>query len=138
MGKKNKGSKKGGWQDPEQEDFGDNPFAAALGDMSAPEAPEEVIEELERPDQAPPDKEKPPARAHLRMERKGRGGKTVTVVERLGLEPEALERWCSDLKGKLGTGGTVEGEELVFQGDQRGRLAELLAERGVGRVTGGG
>lgn len=50
-----------------------------------------------------------PARAVVRMERKGRGGKEVTVVDKLGLGPAALEAWCRDLKQALGCGGSVDG-----------------------------
>src|SRR5215831_6342950 len=45
---------------------------------------------------------RPPARAVVRMERKGRGGKEVTVVDKLGLPPAQLETWCRDLKQALG------------------------------------
>ena len=76
-----------------------------------------------------------PARAVVRMERKGRGGKEVTVVEHLELGPADLERWLKALKGALGCGGVVEGEALVLQGDQRKRLPEILEARGIKRVT---
>ena len=78
-----------------------------------------------------------PARAVVRMERKGRGGKEVTVVEQLGLRPKELEEWLKALKGALGCGGAVEGEALVLQGDQRKRVPEILAARGVRKVISG-
>jgi translation initiation factor 1 len=68
------------------------------------------------------------------MERKGRGGKEVTVVEKLDLRPKVLEAWLSDLKRALGCGGVVEDDALVFQGDQRTRLPALLSQRGVRKV----
>jgi translation initiation factor 1 len=77
----------------------------------------------------------PPARAVVRMERAGRGGKTVTVVEKLGLPPRQLEAWLSDLTRALGCGGVVEGEALVLQGDSRERAGKWLVERGVKKVT---
>jgi translation initiation factor 1 len=76
-----------------------------------------------------------PARAVVRMERKGRGGKEVTVVEQLGLPAAELDKWLKALKGSLGCGGTVEEGTLVLQGDQRERLPALLEARGVRRVT---
>jgi translation initiation factor 1 len=76
-----------------------------------------------------------PARAVVRMERKGRGGKEVTVVEKLGLGPAALEAWCRDLKQALGCGGSVDGELIVLQGDLRARVAAVLTARGVAKVT---
>lgn len=92
-------------------------------------------------DQLPkgPDAEKPapkgPARAVVRIERKGRGGKEVTIVEKLGLSGTELERWCKDLKQALGSGGVVEGDAIVLQGDLRDRIAPVLEKKGVAKVT---
>ena len=69
------------------------------------------------------------------MERSGRGGKVVTVVEKLGLRPRELEAWLGDLKRSLGCGGVIEGEALVLQGDSRERVGKLLEDRGVRKVT---
>jgi len=76
-----------------------------------------------------------PARAVVRYERKGRGGKEATLVEKLALAPAELESWCRELKRALGCGGTVEGAAIVLAGDQRTRLPALLEARGVRRVT---
>ena len=82
-----------------------------------------------------PAEPKGPARAVVRYERKHRGGKEVTVVEKLDLKPDALTTWCRELKQALGCGGSVEDSSIVLQGDQRSRLPDLLTARGVGRVT---
>jgi translation initiation factor 1 len=103
-----------------------NPFGALrekLGDLPAGPAP------------PPPAAPKGPARAVVRMERKGRGGKEVTAIEQLDLPPRELAAWLQDLKAALGCGGAVEGDALVLQGDQRKRLPELLSARGVRKVT---
>jgi translation initiation factor 1 len=76
-----------------------------------------------------------PARAVVRYERKGRGGKEVTLVEQLGLSPADLETWCRDLKRALGCGGSVEQTAIALAGDQRRRLPSLLETRGVRRTT---
>jgi translation initiation factor 1 len=76
-----------------------------------------------------------PARAVVRLERKGRGGKEVTRIEKLGLDEAELERWCGALKKALGCGGTVEGDALVLHGDLRPRVEALLLARGVRKVT---
>ncbi len=86
------------------------------------------------PPAAPPPP-KGPARAVVRLERKGRGGKEATVIEKLGLAPAELERWCKELKGALGCGGVVDGEAIVLQGDLRPRLEAVLTKRGVKKVT---
>jgi translation initiation factor 1 len=76
-----------------------------------------------------------PARAVVRIERKGRGGKEATLVEKLELPSPALERWLEEAKRALGCGGSVEDGALVLQGDQRERVARWLERRGVRKVT---
>ena len=119
-------------------------FAALAGRLAgAPAAPAPAAQApVARPAPAasppPPAKPQgppPPARAVVRMERAGRRGKTVTVVEKLGLPPRELERWQADLKKALGCGGAVEGAHLVVQGDARDRVAAWLTARGVRQVT---
>jgi translation initiation factor 1 len=103
-----------------------NPFAGLQGKLQdLPQGP------------APKPKEpaKGPARAVVRMERKGRGGKEVTAVEQLGLKPTELANWLKDLKNALGCGGVIEEEAIVLQGDQRKRLPALLTARGVRKIT---
>jgi translation initiation factor 1 len=89
----------------------------------------------EPPPAKPPPPPRVPARAVVRMERKGRGGKEVTVVDKLGLPPAELERWCRELKQALGCGGAVDGDLIVLQGDLRPRIGAVLEARGIGRVT---
>jgi translation initiation factor 1 len=86
---------------------------------------------------AAPAKPKGPARAVVRLERKQRRGKEVTVVEKLALPAPELERWCRELKQALGCGGSVEGDAIVLQGDLRQRLPAVLTAKGVVRVTTG-
>ncbi|HLL81695.1 MAG TPA: translation initiation factor, partial [Longimicrobium sp.] len=76
-----------------------------------------------------------PARATVRMERKGRGGKEVTVVEQLELPQAQLDRWCKELKQSLGCGGALEEQSIVLQGDHRERVKALLLARGVRKVS---
>jgi translation initiation factor 1 len=112
------------------------PFHAALAGLAArmgslPPAPEPAPG-------TPPRKaaeRAPPARAVVRMERAGRGGKIVTVVEKLDLPPRELEGWLGDLKRALGCGGALEGGALVLQGDTRERVGAWLEKRGVRKVT---
>ena len=103
-----------------------NPFATLrdkLGELPQGPAPRE-----------PPPK-RGPARAVVRMERKGRSGKEVTVIEQLELPARELEAWLKELKVALGCGGALEGATLVLQGDLRKRLPALLAARGVRKVS---
>jgi translation initiation factor 1 len=68
-----------------------------------------------------------------RREKKGRGGKTVTLVQGLDAAHAALV--CSALKKALGCGATVEEGEVVLQGDHVDRTAEWLTARGARRVS---
>ena len=113
---------------PPDED--DKPFHNPFGALK------DTLGELPRgPERAPPRPARGPMRAVVRLERKGRGGKEVTVVEQLGLPPRTLEEWLTALKSALGCGGIVEDSALVLQGDQRKRLPKVLEARGVRRVT---
>jgi translation initiation factor 1 len=78
---------------------------------------------------------KGPARAVVRLERKQRRGKEVTVVEKLGLPDAQLTQWCRELKQALGCGGAVENDTIVLQGDLRKRLPDVLTSKGVGKIT---
>lgn len=109
-----------------------NPFAKL--EQLRDRLPSSPVQQSAAPAAAKPTA-KAPARAVVRMERKQRGGKEVTVVEKLGLTPDELARWCRELKQALGCGGTTEGDAILLQGDLRSRLPALLEARGVGRVT---
>lgn len=69
--------------------------------------------------------------AKLRIEKSGRSGKTVTVVD--GLPPQAsyAEELASKLKKACGTGGTSRQGAVELQGDVRERLRELLPTLGI-------
>ncbi len=95
----------------------------------APPAPSTV------PAATPSGGAKPLPRVVIRLQRSGRGGKEVTVVEQLAVGAAEREAWLKALKTALGCGGTVEGDTLVLQGDQRTRLPALLTARGVRKVT---
>lgn len=73
-----------------------------------------------------------PARivAKLRMEKKGRGGKTVTLVYGLPENAEFLKDLSQELKRACGTGGTVVEGGVELQGDLRTRAREVLERRG--------
>ncbi|HTL34195.1 MAG TPA: translation initiation factor [Kofleriaceae bacterium] len=76
-----------------------------------------------------------PKRATVRLEKKHRRGKEVTVIEKLDLKPAELEQWCKELKQALGCGGSVEESVIVLQGDLRKRAHDLLVKKGVAKVT---
>ena len=73
-----------------------------------------------------------PARivAKLRMEKKGRGGKTVTVVDGLPRHAPFLKQLSQELKRACGTGGAVLDDGIELQGDLRERVRECLLKKG--------
>jgi len=68
--------------------------------------------------------------AKLRMEKKGRGGKTVTVVDGLPRNAGFLKDLSQELKRACGTGGAVLEGAVELQGDLRERVRECLLKKG--------
>lgn len=68
--------------------------------------------------------------AKLRVEKKGRGGKAVTVVYDLPLNAMFLKELCQELKRACGTGGAVAANTIELQGDHRERLRGHLLDKG--------
>ena len=72
--------------------------------------------------------------AVLRIEKQGRGGKTVTVIDQLPKQELFLKDLTTELKKKCGAGGTysTEGKEglIEIQGDKREQVRALLAKKG--------
>ncbi len=76
--------------------------------------------------------------AYVKRDRKGRAGKTVTVVYGLQHNPATLKELLGVLKTYCGAGGTVKGDDLEIQGDQRDKVAEKLFELGYKVKLAGG
>jgi len=68
--------------------------------------------------------------AKLRMEKAGRGGKMVTVVDGLPNNPAFLKDLSQELKRVCGTGGAVLEGGVQLQGDLRDRVRAVLTEKG--------
>ncbi len=73
-----------------------------------------------------------PARlaAKLRMEKKGRAGKTVTVVYDLPQNEAFLKDLSQKLKRACGTGGAVVDDTIELQGELRERVRDILQQLG--------
>ena len=71
----------------------------------------------------------------VRRERKGRGGKTATVIEGIKLPPSGLERIAREVRRALGCGASVDGPTIVVQGDMAARLEPWLLARGAKKVV---
>jgi translation initiation factor 1 len=63
-------------------------------------------------------------------ETKGRGGKSVSVIHGLALAPAELEKLCTSLKKRCGTGGTTKDGTIEIQGEHRDTLVGELTKLG--------
>ena len=74
----------------------------------------------------------------VRLERKGRGGKSVTLVEGLPLSGKELETILKQCKTQLGTGGALKKSSIEIQGDHCGAVISILQEKGFKPKRSGG
>ena len=82
-----------------------------------------------------PARAKSAVKAVVRREKKGHGGKCVTIVE--GIPSADLGSLATEFKRSLGTGARIEGDRVVIQGDLVDRVAEFLEGKGSFRVVRG-
>lgn len=66
----------------------------------------------------------------LRIEKKGRGGKSVTVIFEIPNNPPYFKKLLKELKASCGTGGTQKDSQLEIQGDYREKVRDLLTKKG--------
>lgn len=112
--------------------------------------PEEKSKLVYSTDQAVPRKEKHVKKALrasacpaeqkviVRLDRKGRGGKSVTVIEGLQMPENEQETLLKQLKARLGTGGALKNATLEIQGDHRDILMATLEKMGYRPKLSGG
>ena len=77
-----------------------------------------------------------PVRVYI--ERKGRGGKTVSVIKGVMSPAHGKQALVKLLKNKLGTGGAVKEDDVEIQGDHRDKIVDLLKELGYQAKKAGG
>lgn len=82
----------------------------------------------------------PPNQQNLRVQasRKGRGGKTVTVITGFQSNEETLTALLKKLKAQCGAGGTLKESEIEIQGDHAQKLTQILVSLGYkAKISGG-
>ena len=71
--------------------------------------------------------DKESARIIISKEIRGKYKKISTVITGIEANPESIS---SELKTKLGTGGTYKGGQIILQGDHREAVKKLLIKKG--------
>ena len=74
----------------------------------------------------------------LLRDRKGRGGRVVTLITGVRSGPAQLEELATTMKRQCGTGGAVKDGQIEIQGDHRDRLATMLTDLGYKVKIAGG
>lgn len=114
--------------------LGQNPFDA-LSAAGLPQAAPSVP--VRTPDPKAPARNR--GRVDIRRTTAGRGGKTVTVVSGfVGIGLPEKESLAKQMRNACGCGGTVKDGNIEIQGDQRDKIAAILAEAGFRPVFAGG
>ncbi|NJN48937.1 MAG: translation initiation factor [Alkalinema sp. RL_2_19] len=82
----------------------------------------------------------PPNQQQIRVQisRKGKGGKTVSVVTGLQHSDENRTALAKKLKSQCGTGGTIKDGNIEIQGDHVAKLVEVLIGLGYKAKKSGG
>lgn len=86
----------------------------------------DMEDETEEIEEVAPNKQK----LYVRKERKGRGGKVVTLIEGFVGSEEALIQLSKDLKQHCGTGGSVKDGAILMQGDIADKIVRFLTLSG--------
>ena len=94
---------------------------------------------LKRPE-GPSSEPTPKSQQLVRVQptRGGKGGKTVTMIRGLELDPAGFKALLKKLKTRIGSGGTTKDGVIELQGDQVDSTLELLAKEGYRPKRAGG
>ncbi len=67
---------------------------------------------------------------HFRIEKRGRNGKTVTIIEGFTRRSQEVDELARKVKSALGAGGTVKNGCIEIQGDFQKQIPVLFQELG--------
>jgi translation initiation factor 1 len=84
--------------------------------------------------------ELPPNQHKLKIEvsRKGKGGKTVTIISGFQVSIETLTSLTKVLKNQCGAGGALKDNTIEIQGDHRQKLLAIVTKLGYKAKLSGG
>jgi translation initiation factor 1 len=103
-------------------------WSSEAGDQRKEDSKSDIRESL------PPGKQT----VYLHRDSKGRGGKGVTVLRGFVLTAADLSDLAKKLKKSLGVGGTLKGDVIELQTQEREKISTLLAKLGYRVKIAGG
>lgn len=92
------------------------------GDIPVDDTPDTVAE--------PEKKEVQKTPLHVLIDKKGRKGKTATIIEGFNCTDDELQEIARILKQRLGTGGSAREGEILIQGDRKNEVTDILKSLG--------
>lgn len=100
-------------------------LAALRSTMPEDQEAQDIVEEtiIEAPAQS--------GRLDIIYERKGRAGKCATIITGFTIADEEVSELASEMKRKLGAGGSARGGEILIQGDRRQDVLKFLTTKGL-------
>lgn len=88
---------------------------------NAPEIEEETTEEQINVSQQ---------KVRIHLEKKGRGGKAVSIIRGLEGSDEHLKEMAKAIKQLCGVGGSYKDGEIIIQGERRDKIIDYLIKQG--------
>lgn len=81
-----------------------------------------------------------PEEQHLKLmiDRKQRKGKSAVIITGFIGTEDDLKDLCKNIKMKCGVGGSAKDGEIIIQGDNRKKVAEVLEKEGYNVKLAGG
>jgi translation initiation factor 1 len=70
----------------------------------------------------------------IHLEKKGRGGKEVSIVKGFSGTEKMLNDLGKTIKKKCGVGGSVKDGEIIIQGNKRSMILKILNDLGYNNV----
>ena len=100
-----------------------------------------IFKNLENPDNAEEPKDEVPQNdikhfvqksiIRIHLEKKGRGGKAVSIIRGLKMTNTLMKKIEKELKAQCGVGGSQKNGEIIIQGDKREKILEYFKKLGA-------